>query len=169
MDVGSGAGIPGIPLALLRTDVHVLLLEPLARRCAFLELAVEELDVADRVRVLRGRAPDAAREAATAHDFPTDYVVARAVAPLDRLISWTMPLVAPGGELLAVRGERAEQELREALPGMARLGAGVAQLTECGSDLLGAPVRVVRVPRADNAERKGVSRGRGQRRQRRRS
>ena len=167
-DVGSGAGLPGIPLALARPDLGVVLLEPLARRCAFLELVIESLDLTEQVQVVRGRAPDAARATATAHNFPIDCVVARAVAPLERLVSWTMPLVAPGGELLAVRGERAAQELQEALPGMARLGAGAARLAECGSDLLGAPVRVVRVPRqADlvpesTAERKGTTRGRGQ-------
>ena len=167
-DVGSGAGLPGIPIALVRPDVDVVLLEPLARRCGFLELVIESLELGDQVSVVRGRAPDAARAAATAHNFPIDCVVARAVAPLERLISWTMPLVAPGGELLAVRGERAEQELQEALPGMARLGAGAARLAECGSDLLGAPVRVVRVPRqvdlvpSSTAERKGTTRGRGQ-------
>jgi 16S rRNA (guanine527-N7)-methyltransferase len=154
-DVGSGAGLPGIPMALARPDLGLVLLEPLARRCVFLELCVEELGVADRVRVVRGRAPDARNT----ENFPTDYVVARAVAPLERLISWTMPLVAPGGDVLAVRGERAEQELQEALPGMARLGAGVARLAECGSALLDAPVRVVRVPRKDAADRRGKTRG----------
>jgi 16S rRNA (guanine527-N7)-methyltransferase len=152
VDVGSGAGLPGLAIALARPDLFVILLEPLARRCAFLELCVEELELGTQVRVVRGRAPDIAND----DNFPMDYAVARAVAPLERLISWTMPLVAPGGELLAVRGERAEQELQEALPGMARLGAGVARLAECGSALLDTPVRVVQVPRQDTAERRGA-------------
>jgi 16S rRNA (guanine527-N7)-methyltransferase len=163
VDVGSGAGLPGIPVALARPDLQLVLLEPLARRCAFLNEAVEELGLAGRVRVQRGRAPDAA----AGWPFLMDYALARAVAPLDRLVSWTMPLVAPGGELLAVRGERAGHELQAAQPGMARLGAGAGQVVELGAALLGAPVRVVRVPRKQTAGRKADRRGRGQRRQHR--
>jgi 16S rRNA (guanine527-N7)-methyltransferase len=165
VDVGSGAGLPGIPVALARPDVRVVLLEPLARRCAFLQEAVDSLGLSDRVRVQRGRAPDAA----DSWPFLMDYALARAVAPMDRLVSWTMPLVAPGGELLAVRGERAEQDLQAAQPGMARLGAGAGQVVEVGADLLGAPVRVVRVPRKQTAGRKADRRGRGHRRQHRRT
>lgn len=157
VDVGSGAGLPGIAIALARPSSIVFLVEPLARRCAFLEEAVLELGLGDRITVVRGKAPDVA----SALPFLLDYALARAVAPLERLVSWTMPLVQPGGELLAWRGERAEQELHEAGPGLARHGAGIPQLVELGADLLGSPVRVVRVPRLAGL-RKGDAHVRGQ-------
>ncbi len=161
IDVGSGAGLPGIPLALVRPASRVVLLEPLARRCAFLEEVVVALGLADRVTVLRGRAPDVAdvREL----PFFADYAVARAVAPLERLVSWTMPLVRSGGQLLALRGERVEQELLEAGPGITRHGGGTPVVIELGEHLLGTPVRVVRVPRRQQEQRKGESRARGRR------
>jgi 16S rRNA (guanine527-N7)-methyltransferase len=158
VDVGSGAGLPGIPVALACRDSRVVLAEPLARRCTFLAEVVAELELDDRVTVVRGRAP----EVSAALPFFADYALARAVAPLERLVSWTMPLVAPGGELLALRGERAEQELREAEPGLARHGAGAARVVELGADLLGAPVRVVRVRRR-LVQRKDDDRVRGRR------
>jgi 16S rRNA (guanine527-N7)-methyltransferase len=157
IDVGSGAGLPGIPLALARPSAHVLLLEPLARRCAFLEEVVTELGLADRVTVMRGRAP----EAVVQLPFLAEFALARAVAPLERLVSWTMPVVQPGGSLLALRGERAEQELLEAGPGLARYGAGASEVVEIGGDLLGTPVRVVRVPRTQAGLRKGDARVQG--------
>ena len=105
VDVGSGAGLPGIPLALARPDLTVTLLEPMARRVAFLDEVVEELELA--VRVQRGRA----------ESFPAatvDVVVARAVAPLEKLARWTLPLLRPGGQLLALKGESAAAELAAA-------------------------------------------------------
>ncbi len=159
VDVGSGAGLPGIPVALARPELEVVLVEPLARRCAFLEEVIGGLGLAPRISVIRGRAPEVGR----ALPFLADYAIARAVAPLPRLVSWTMPLVRPGGELLALRGERAEQELREAEPGLAQYGAGAAEVSEIGTDLLGAPVRVVRVPRRRGQQRRGDARVRGRR------
>lgn len=159
VDVGSGAGLPGIPVALACPDSQVVLVEPLARRCTFLAEVVADLELGDRVTVVRGRAP----EVGPALPFFADYALARAVAPLERLVSWTMPLVRPGGELLALRGERAEQELQEAEPGLARHGAGAPQVVELGADLLGAPVRVVRVRRRSAVQRKGDARVRGRR------
>jgi 16S rRNA (guanine527-N7)-methyltransferase len=107
-DVGSGAGLPGIPLALLRPDLRVTLLEPLLRRCTFLAQTVEELGIAERVQVVRSRAED--------HQQPYDFVVARAVAPLDRLIGWCNPLRAAGGVILALKGESAADEIAAAKP-----------------------------------------------------
>ena len=147
-------------MALTRPSSRIVLLEPLARRCAFLDEVVEELGISDRVTVLRGRAPDVA--AAGALPFFADYATARAVAPLERLASWTMPLVRSGGQLLAIRGERVEQELREAGPGITRHGGGTPAVIELGEHLLGTPVRVVRVPRRQQRQRKGESRARGQ-------
>jgi 16S rRNA (guanine527-N7)-methyltransferase len=106
VDVGSGAGLPGLPLALLRPDLRVVLLEPLLRRANFLDLAVAELGLADQVQVVRGRAEE--------HRGSYHVVTCRAVAPLTRLIEWCTPLVKSGGALLALKGSSAEQEVAEA-------------------------------------------------------
>lgn len=105
-DVGSGAGLPGIPVALARPDLNLVLLEPLLRRANFLTEAVQELGIADRVQVLRIRAEDC--------DEVFDAVTCRAVAPLDRLLRWTTPLFFPNGELLALKGDSAEAEISDA-------------------------------------------------------
>lgn len=106
LDVGSGAGLPGIPLALARPDLSVVLLEPLLRRSDFLTEVVDELALGGRVSVLRGRAEDL--------DEQFDVVTARAVAPLGKLVGWTRHLFAPAGELLAMKGASAQQELVDA-------------------------------------------------------
>jgi 16S rRNA (guanine527-N7)-methyltransferase len=135
VDVGSGAGLPGIPLALVRTDCTFVLLEPLARRAAFLDEVVADLGLAPRVSVVRARAEDAVRTGAR-----YDVAVARAVAPLERLASWCLPLLRPGGRLLALKGDRAEAEVA-ALP---RLRARVERLwTEAD----GPPTTVVTMTR----------------------
>lgn len=103
LDVGSGAGLPGIPLAILRPDLQVTLLEPLLRRFNFLTEAVTELGLQGRVTVLRGRAEE--------HHSTYQVVTCRAVASLPKLLGWCLPLVAPRGQLLAIKGESAEQEL----------------------------------------------------------
>ena len=105
-DVGSGAGLPGIPLALCREDLRVTLLEPLLRRHNFLTQAVEELGLDERVRVERLRAEDC--------DETFDVVTCRAVAPLEKLLKWTTPMFFPGGELLALKGAGAEEEIEAA-------------------------------------------------------
>jgi 16S rRNA (guanine527-N7)-methyltransferase len=105
-DVGSGAGLPGIPLAILRPDLRVTLIEPLLRRSTFLTQAVEELQISDRVEVVRSRAED--------HQQTYDVVVARALAPLDRLIGWCNPLRAPDGVILALKGASAADEIAAA-------------------------------------------------------
>jgi 16S rRNA (guanine527-N7)-methyltransferase len=92
VDLGSGAGLPGLVLAIGRPDLSVTLVEPLQRRTTFLDEVVEDLGL-DRVRVLRGRAE-------SLHGRETfDVVTARALAPLGRLLAWAMPLVGAGGEL----------------------------------------------------------------------
>ena len=106
VDVGSGAGLPGIPLAILRPDLRVTLLESLLRRVNFLELAVAELELGDRVQVVRSRAEE--------HRQTYDAVTSRAVAPLPRLVEWCLPLMAPRGRLLALKGASASGELADA-------------------------------------------------------
>lgn len=105
-DIGSGAGLPGLPIAIARPDLRVTLIEPLLRRYNFLNLAVEELGLEDRVQVVRGRAEE------TKDHF--DVVVCRAVAPLERLLKWTLPLFQRRGQLVALKGATAEDEIREA-------------------------------------------------------
>jgi len=105
-DIGSGAGLPGIPLALCQDDLRVTLLEPLLRRHNFLTQAVEELGLGERVRVERLRAEDC--------DETFDVVTCRAVAPLEKLLKWTTPMFFPGGELLALKGAGAEEEIEAA-------------------------------------------------------
>ena len=113
-DVGSGAGLPGIPLALCRDDLQVTLLEPLLRRHNFRTLAVEGLGVGERVRVERLRAEDC--------DETFDVVTCRAVAPLEKLLKWTTPMFFPGGELLALKGAGAEEEIEAARKRLGKCG-----------------------------------------------
>lgn len=105
VDVGSGAGLPGLPLAILRPDLQVTLLEPLLRRATFLEQAVEELGLGEQVRVVRERAED--------HRDKYDVVLSRAVAPLDRLVGWCAPLMAPSASMLALKGQSAADEIEK--------------------------------------------------------
>jgi 16S rRNA (guanine527-N7)-methyltransferase len=105
-DVGSGAGLPGIPLAILRLDLRMTLIESLLRRSTFLTQTVAELQIADRVEVIRSRAED--------HHETYDVVVARALAPLARLIGWCNPLRAPGGVILALKGSSVADEVAAA-------------------------------------------------------
>jgi 16S rRNA (guanine527-N7)-methyltransferase len=107
VDVGSGAGLPGIVLAIVRPDVHVTLLEPLLRRVTWLDDVIPHLGL-DNVTVVRGRAPDALRDTEL-----FDVATARAVAGLDVLLGWTAPLVRRGGRVLAIKGDSAEEELAQ--------------------------------------------------------
>lgn len=112
VDVGSGAGLPGIPLAVLRPDLQVTLLEPLLRRFNFLNLAIAELGLTERVTVVRGRAED--------HGEQYRVVTSRALAPLPRLLGWCLPLVARDGRLVALKGSSAADEVAAAGADLAR-------------------------------------------------
>jgi 16S rRNA (guanine527-N7)-methyltransferase len=137
-DVGSGAGLPGIPLGLARTDVVVTLIEPLLRRAEFLSEVVELLELP--ITVIRGRAEErTVREAAG----DIDVVTSRAVASLDKLTRWCLPLVHPGGRMLAMKGERAAAEIQEHRRVMNSLGAIDVKVMECGVNYLTPPVTVV--------------------------
>ena len=114
-DIGSGAGLPGLVVSIARPDLSVTLVEPLLRRTTFLEEVVADLDLAN-VEVVRGRAD------ALHGTRAFDVVTARAVAPLERLLGWCMPLVAPSGALLAMKGDSAEEEIATAGPLLRRLG-----------------------------------------------
>jgi 16S rRNA (guanine527-N7)-methyltransferase len=145
VDVGAGAGLPGIPLALSRPDLRIDLVEPMQRRVTFLAEVVDDLELASRVRLVHGRAEDAAVVAAVGD---TSYVVARAVAPLDRLVRWCFPLLSPRGRLLALKGETAESEVKRHRAALRRHGAASIEVERVGSAVLLEPTRVVVVSRA---------------------
>ena len=153
-DVGSGAGLPGIPLALARPGVRVVLIEPLLRRADFLREAAEELELP--VTVVRGRAEDrAVRDEVGA----VDVVTSRAVAALDKLTKWSMPLLRDGGRMLALKGERAAEEIVEHERALSSLGAVDVKVVKCGVDYLTPPVTVVEARRGSGrASRAGRSR-----------
>jgi 16S rRNA (guanine527-N7)-methyltransferase len=137
-DVGSGAGLPGIPLALARPGLRVTLVEPLLRRADFLREAVSELGLS--VTVARGRAEDrAVRDELGEFDVATS----RAVAALDKLATWSLPLLRDGGRMLALKGERAEEEVAEHRRALSSLGAVDVKVVKCGVDYLNPPVTVV--------------------------
>ena len=143
IDVGSGGGFPGIVIAIVRPDIQVTLLDARKKKTEFLEAVARELDL--DVTVLRGRAEDLVR---SEHGGSYDLVTARAVAPLDRLLPWTLPFLRPGGMLYAVKGERWQEELEDAAVVLRRLrGRVVATPPEINSITPGAP-RTVIVTRA---------------------
>lgn len=137
-DVGSGAGLPGIPVALARPDVQVTLLEPLLRRTTFLEEVVRELGL-ENVTVVRGRAEEMIGK------LSVDVVTARAVAPLDRLAGWGLPLLRPYGVMLALKGDSAEQELVDHKAALVKLGAREWSVGTAGVGVVETPTHVVRV------------------------
>lgn len=138
-DVGSGAGLPGIPLALLRPDLSITLLEPLLRRTTFLEEVVKLLGLGN-VTVVRGRAEEVMGKMP-----PVDVVTARAVAPLERLAGWGLPLLRPHGEMAVLKGDTAEEELKAARAALHRLGAVDATIVQVGEGVVDPLSTVVRV------------------------
>jgi len=138
VDIGSGAGLPGLPLAIARPDLDIVLLEPLLRRSDFLREVVAELGLP--VEVVRGRAEEPwVRE----QIGEKDVAVSRAVAALDKLTKWSMPLLRPGGRMVAIKGERALDEVRQHRRVMAAMGAVDVRVVTCGAKLLCPPSTVV--------------------------
>jgi 16S rRNA (guanine527-N7)-methyltransferase len=135
VDIGSGAGLPGIVLAMIRPELEVTLLEPMERRCRFLAESVTELRLAN-ASVLRGRAEDIVLRA--------DVATARAVAPLDRLAELAIGVVRPGGMVLAIKGRTAADELRRARPVLRRIGARGAEVVRAGQGKVVPATTVVR-------------------------
>jgi 16S rRNA (guanine527-N7)-methyltransferase len=146
VDVGSGAGLPGIVLAIARPDVAVVLVEPLARRAAFLDEAIAGLGL-DRASVVRGRAEELVPVRGRPRIDRAEVVTARAVAPLDRLTAWCLPLVADGGRLLALKGESATEEAGVHAKAIARLGGGTPVVRQCGVGVIEPPATVVEIRR----------------------
>jgi 16S rRNA (guanine527-N7)-methyltransferase len=135
LDLGSGAGLPGLVLAMVLPGTAVTLLEPMERRCRFLAECVTELGLAN-VTVLRGRAEDVT--------IRTDVVTARAVAPLPRLAELAMGVVRPGGMILAIKGRTAAEELKAAGPVLRRVGARDARVVRAGQGKVDPATTVVR-------------------------
>ena len=129
VDVGSGAGLPGLVWAMVRPDISVICLEPLLRRSDFLTSVVADLGLGDRVAVVRGRAEDV-RQTWTAVDVATS----RAVAPLPKLLGWSVPLVRPGGQIVALKGASAPEEVR-AVDAQA-LGITDLRVDTCGAGVV---------------------------------
>jgi 16S rRNA (guanine527-N7)-methyltransferase len=138
VDIGSGAGMPGLPLAIARPDVEVVLLEPLLRRSEFLREVVAELGLP--VEVVRGRAEE---PQVLERLGGRDVAVSRAVAALDKLTRWSMALLRPEGRMLAIKGERARDEVREHRRVMAAAGAVDVRVITCGANYLTPPATVV--------------------------
>jgi 16S rRNA (guanine527-N7)-methyltransferase len=142
VDVGSGAGLPGLAIAVRRPDLRVDLVETLQRRVEFLATAVQELDLAKQVRVVHGRAED--RETVISVGG-ADWVTARAVAPLDRLVRWCLPLAVPSGRLALIKGASAADELERHRSAVRRAGGHRARVVTCGEGLLEPAVTVVTI------------------------
>ena len=144
-DVGSGAGLPGLVLAIARPDLQMTLVEPLLRRTTFLDEVVERLALTN-VEVVRARAEELHGQ----RRF--DVVTSRAVAPLARLLDWSMPLVAPGGALVAMKGSSVRDEIEDAAPTLARWGCTDPEVLVLGEGLVDSTTLAVRVAWADPAQ-----------------
>lgn len=138
VDIGSGAGLPGIPLAIARPDLTITLVEPLLRRSDYLRRIVEELGL--EVTVIRGRAEERAVIEAAGD---ADVVTSRAVAPLERLAKWSAPLIRTGGRLVAIKGSSASEEIARDGAAVGRLGVGDLRVETCGASVVDPPTTVI--------------------------
>lgn len=141
-DIGSGAGLPGLVLAIARPDLRLTLVEPLLRRATFLSEAVDELEL-DNVVVRRVRAEELHQDPDLAPGFTV--VTARAVASLSKLVDWCMPLVAPSGELLVLKGSSASDEVAEAASRLRHWGCSTPEVVAIGGVDDAAGTTAVRV------------------------
>ncbi|MEU8895230.1 16S rRNA (guanine(527)-N(7))-methyltransferase RsmG [Nocardia sp. NPDC048505] len=157
VDIGSGAGLPGIPLGIARPDLHITLVEPLLRRTIFLSEFIESAGL--DITVVRGRAEQSGvmKEAGGA-----DVVTSRAVAPLAKLAQWSLPLLRDHGRMLALKGVSAVEELERDAEALTRAGAANFQVLECGTGVVTTPTVVISaelLPRAERPQRRRVARG----------
>lgn len=147
-DVGSGAGLPGVVIALVRTDLSMTLVEPLLRRSTFLDEVIADLQLPN-VSVVRARAED------LHGSLTVDVVTARAVAPLDKLARWTLPLLHPGGRLLALKGASVVDEIAGTRTALAQAGAASAVVEEYGLGVVEPATRVAVVVRGPDVGQAG--------------
>lgn len=143
-DVGSGAGLPGIPLAIARPDLDITLIEPLLKRSVYLQEVVDALGLPN-VTVIRGRAEE--KQVREALDGRVDIVTSRAVAPLGKLAGWSLPLVRRGGEMIAMKGSSVAEELERDAALIRKAGGGRASISTVGDAHLAEPTTIIRVPR----------------------
>jgi 16S rRNA (guanine527-N7)-methyltransferase len=156
-DIGSGAGLPGLVLAIQRPDLRLTLVEPLLRRTTFLTEAVERLGL-DNVTVLRERAEN------LHGTIGFDVVTSRAVAPLPRLLAWSMPLVRPGGSMIAIKGASARQEVAGGEADLERWRVAATDVRELGDDREGGRHATVIVVRKRGSTRLGWAPTKGRQR-----
>ncbi|MCF8603734.1 16S rRNA (guanine(527)-N(7))-methyltransferase RsmG [Gordonia sp. HY442] len=138
-DIGSGAGLPGIPLAIAKPDASITLIEPLLRRSNFLEEAISELGL-ENVTVTRGRAEEKTVLAAVG---TADVVTSRAVAPLERLAGWSAPLIRVGGRLVALKGRSVADEIERDRAAVKKVGIVDLTVSQCGVDILDEPTTLL--------------------------
>ncbi|RWZ82976.1 16S rRNA (guanine(527)-N(7))-methyltransferase RsmG [Glutamicibacter sp. HZAU] len=137
-DVGSGAGLPGLCLAIARPDLKLTLIEPLERRCIWLSEVIEDLGLTN-VTVMRGRAEQ------MVDVVNARYVTARAVSALTNLAGLTIPLLHGQGELIAIKGRSAAEEIAKATKAIRKLGGKEAEVLTVGETILAEPTTVVRI------------------------
>jgi 16S rRNA (guanine527-N7)-methyltransferase len=135
-DVGSGAGLPGIPMAIVLPEAHFVLIEPMERRSNWMLEVIEELGLTN-VEVRRARAEEVL-------DLTFDIVTARAVAALDKLLRLTVHLLKPGGSLIALKGSKAAEEIEAAKRLQKKLGIASFEIQICGEKFLAEPTSVVK-------------------------
>lgn len=140
LDLGSGAGLPGIPLAIARPDLWVTMVDPMERRVAYLEEVIAQLELPN-VEVVRARAEEVTPVG------KADVVTSRAVAPLSKLAQWCLPLARPGGEMLAIKGASAEEEAAAHAGRIPRRLGSRPEVVRCGGEYLDTPTTVIRVCR----------------------
>jgi 16S rRNA (guanine527-N7)-methyltransferase len=139
-DVGSGAGLPGLVLAIARPDVHLVLIEPMERRVDWLTEEADALGL-DNVEVVRARAEEAQL------GEPLDQVTARAVSALSKLLPLTAPLLRPGGEFIVMKGARVDEEIAAAQKVIRKLGLQNVTVEILGEGIVPDPTRVFRATR----------------------
>lgn len=143
VDIGSGAGLPGIPLAIARPDLRVQLVEPLLRRATFLSEVVEDLGL-DNVEVHRGRAEEKSIVTAVGG---ADVVTSRAVAPVGRLMGWSLPLACKGGFVRALKGSSVAEEFQRDAVEIRKAGGSEGRVLTVGDGVLDQPTFVAEVER----------------------
>ncbi len=137
-DVGSGAGLPGLALAIARPDVEFVLIEPLERRCIWLQEVIDDLAL-ENVTILRGRSEQFFGQ------VKADVVTARAVSALAHLVTLTLPLLQGQGSLLALKGRSAQEEIEKAEKNIKKLKGKNARVFTVGDDLLPEPTTIVQI------------------------
>ncbi|BAU97455.1 16S rRNA methyltransferase GidB [Corynebacterium suranareeae] len=142
-DIGSGAGLPGIPLAIARPDLSITLIEPLLKRSVYLNEVKEALQL-DNVTVIRGRAEE---KVVRKQVGQVDVVTSRAVAPLGKLAAWSLPLVKIGGRMVAMKGSSVEEEIERDAQQIRKAGGADIKVYTVGEKLLAEPTTLISIRR----------------------